>query len=155
MIFSRTTDLDHVYRILTCPSIYLLMGDDFLPAVEDYRVPDNPDIVYLVAGGSALVGLFALFPENRICWQLHAAILPWATKEEKRDAARSLVPWLAANTGCKRLTASVPATNRPAIYFGTHGIGMHYVGRQEKAFLRYGRLQDLVILGRSVNGALT
>jgi hypothetical protein len=150
MDFQRTTDLDHVYKILTCPAIYMLMGDDYLPPAEEYRVPDNPDIVYLIAGGSALVGLFALFPLNRICWEVHVAMLPWAKTWEKWEAARELVPWLAQHTDCKRLTASVPACNRTAIVYGTHGIGLRYVGRHEKAFLRYGRLQDLIILGRSV-----
>jgi hypothetical protein len=150
MDFCRTRDLDHVYKILTCPSIYLMMGDDFLPSVEDYRVPDNPDIVWLIAGGSALVGLFGLFPANRICWELHAALLPWASKHEKLEAAHDLVPWLAANTECKRIIASIPECNRQAVYYGVHAIGMHYVGKHEKAFLRYGRLQDLILLGREV-----
>jgi hypothetical protein len=150
MDFHRTRDLDHVYKILTCPSIYLMMGDDFLPAIEQYRVPDNPDIVYLVAGEPALVGLFALFPQNRICWELHAALLPWASKAEKREAAHDLIPWLAAHTECKRLTASIPECNRQAVMYATHCLGMRYMGRQEQAFLRYGKLQDLVILGRSI-----
>jgi hypothetical protein len=149
--FQRTRDLDQVYKILTCPSIYLMMGDDYLPPAEEYRVPDNPDIVYLIAGGRALVGLFALFPANRICWDLHTAILPWASKAEKRDAAHSLVPWLSAHTECQRLTASVPESNRAAIYYGVHAIGMKFVGRQERAFLRNGRLRDLIILGRDVS----
>ena len=150
MEFQRTTDLDHIYKILTCPAIYLMMGDDYLPPAEEYKVPENPDIVWLIAGGSALVGLFAFFPANRICWELHAALLPWASKQEKRDAARSLVPWLAANTECKRLTASIPECNRQAVYYGVHNLGMHYVGRHEKAFLRHGRLQDLILLGREI-----
>lgn len=132
-----------------------MMGDDFLPPVEEYQVPENPNIVWLVVGGSALVGLFGLFPSNRICWELHAALLPWAKKEEKREAGRDLVPWLAANTECKRLTASVPECNRAALFYGVQFLGMKFVGRHEKAFLRYGRLQDLILLGREVEGGLT
>lgn len=150
MEFSRTRDLHHVHKILTCAPIYMTMGDDFLPPVEEYRVPDHPDIVYLIAGDKALVGLFAFFPANRICWGIHAALLPWATKAEKRDAAHSLVPWLASHTACQRITAEVPESNRAAIYYGVHAIGMRYVGRHEKAVMRCGRLQDLVILGRGI-----
>jgi hypothetical protein len=152
MDFTRTKDLDHVYKILTCPAIYRMMGDDYLPPPEKFQVNDHPDIWYVIIGTSAMVGLFCLFPQNSICWDLHAAILPWASKHEKREAGRDLVPWLYRNTECRRLTASVPASNRQAIVYGTHAIGMKYVGRQEKAFLRNGKLQDLVILGRSVEG---
>ena len=153
MEFTRTRNLEQVYQILTCPSIYQMMGDDYLPPAEDFEPNNHPDIVYLIAGEFALVGLFSLFPQNKICWELHVALLPWAKKEEKLDAARSLVPWLREHTECKRLTASVPACNRPAVIYGVHGIGMRYVGRQPKAFLRNGQLQDLVILGIGVNGS--
>lgn len=153
MDFQRTRDLDQVYKILTCPAIYQMMGDDYLPPAEEYRVPDHPDIVYLIVGGRALVGLFALFPQNRICWDLHIALLPWASKAEKRDAAHSLVPWLSAHTECKRLVANAPESNRAAIYYCVHGIGMKFIGRQERAFLRNGRLRDLIILGKDVNGS--
>lgn len=151
MYFRPVKDLDRVFRILTSPAIYTQMGDDFLPLPHEFKVNDHPGIVYLEACTEVrCVGLFCLFPQNRICWEIHAAMLPRSGTREKWEAAKELVPWLARHTSCMRLTASIPSCNRPAIIYGTHGIGMRYVGRQERAFLKSGELQDLVILGRSV-----
>ena len=49
-------------------------------------------------------------------------------------------------------TAAVPACNWPAIVYGTHGIGMRYVGRQNRAFMKHGVLQDLIVLGLPIGG---
>lgn len=125
------------------------MGDDFLPPIEKFQVNRHPDIWYL-AIHDPLIGLFSLFPQNRVCWELHVAMLPSASTRKKWEAARQLPAWLAENTECKRLTAAVPACNWPAIIYGTHGIGMRYMGRHDKAFMKHGKLQDLVLLGLSI-----
>lgn len=149
----RTADFDCVRRILTLPEIYPLIGDDFTPPVEEFEVNEHPDIWYLtVHDGGRLLGLFTLLPQNRVCWELHVVMTAYCVAREKWKAARMLPEWLAQNTGCKRLTAAVPACNGPAIVYGTHGIGMQYVGRQEKAFMKCGQLHDLVLLGRSIGG---
>jgi len=149
----RTGDLELVREILTWPGMYEQMGDDSLPPEHAYEVPDDPRIWYVVAtNGSRLVGLFVLIPQNLVCWEVHAAMMPWATPREKWAAARALPEWLGDNTECRRLTAAVPANNGPAIVYGTHGIGLRYVGRQPAAFLRGGHLQDLVLLGMPVGG---
>jgi len=150
--FYRTKDLKHVRTILVCPRIYSQMGDDYAPEPEDFTPNQHPDIWYLVAGRSALIGLFCLVPQNRVCWEVHVALLPFSKTKERWEAARGLAPWLAQNTPCKRLVASVPSNNWPAIVYGTHGMGMRYVGRHERAFMKEGQLQDLVILGRSIGG---
>ena len=69
-----------------------------------------------------------------------------------REAARGIVPWLAEHTQCKRLVAEAPRSNKPAMIFCTHGIGMKYVGTHEKAYMKYGKLQDLIVLGREIAG---
>lgn len=151
MEFLRTNDYGLVRRILTWPEIYATSGDDYTVPAEDFKVYEHPDIWYvLAANGLTGFGLFTLIPENTVCWKLHVGMLPWASTEQKWAAARKLAPWLGANTPCRRLTAMVPANNRTALVYGTHGIGMHYVGTQEKAFMKGGMLQDLIILGRSV-----
>ena len=148
--FHRTEIYELVYGILTA-SDYDMLGDDAMPAKPDFRVNDHPGIWYVVAGwGVDPIGLFSLFPQNAVCWDVHVAMLPWVSTHQKWAAARGLVPWLADNTECKRLTAAVPAINRKALVYGTHGLGMHYVGRQHKAFLKCGLLRDLIILGRSL-----
>lgn len=149
--FRRTRDFDTVHSMLTVPSAYEQLGDDFVPPVEEFRVNDHPHIWYvLVTSADGPIGLFTLCPANAVCWELHVVMMPWARTAEKWAAARRLPYWLAANTPCRRLTAAVPASNWPAIVYGTHGIGLRYVGRQPAAFQKGGKLQDLVILGMPV-----
>lgn len=152
MQFARTLDLDLVQKLLTHPKIYSLMGDDSLPPREQFEVNRHPAIQYVTvskSGSSEIIGIFMLCPENTVCWQLHIAMLPWAKTEEKWAAAREFIPWLKDNTGCRRLTAAAPSCNQRAVAYCTHGLGMHYVGRQEQAFLKFGILHDLILLGRS------
>jgi hypothetical protein len=156
MDFYRTKDYDAVRLILTDPNIYPWAGDDSLPPVDEFQVNEHPGIWYvMVAQGDCIVGMFVLIPENTVCWQVHVNMLCWAKTREKWQAARELIPWIRENTQCKRLTASIPEFNRRALIYGTHGLGMRYVGRQAKAFLHGGELRDLIILGMSVNGSVT
>lgn len=149
---ASTTDLHLVRRILTWPEVYPLLKDDYAPPAEEFQVNDDPRIRYVLVDANSLgaLGLFLLLPQNRVCFEVHAAMLPWATPKQKWAAARALPGWLAENTECRRLTAAVPAYNRQAIIYGTHGLGMKYAGRHEAAFMRHGELRDLVLLGRSI-----
>lgn len=146
-------EYDVVRRILTWPGLYPLMGDDFTGPVEEFEVNKDPRIRYVVVDGGATgawaLGLFALVPQNRVCWEVHVAMLPWAKPAEKWAAARALPGWL-EKTECRRLVAAVPADNPRAIVYGTHGLGMHCVGRHPKAFMHHGALRDLVLLGRPI-----
>jgi hypothetical protein len=151
---SRITNFALVRDVLTDPVIYPLIGDDYSPPVEEFRVNSHPDIWYVAAldrHGRA-IGMFSLFPQNRVCWEVHVVMLPWASTKEKWKAARALPAWLASHSPCRRLTAAVPADNWPALIYGTHGIGMKYVGRHERAFMKGGQLQDLILLGLSIGG---
>jgi hypothetical protein len=161
--FARLTNFALVREVLTHPAIYPLIGDDYSPPVEEFRVNEHPEILYLaawarvqgfvsVAEGGGMIGMFTLLPQNRVCWEVHVVMLPWASKQEKWEAARCLPAWLARHTPCRRLTAAVPSFHWPALIYGTHGIGMKYVGRQEKAFMKGGQLRDLIILGLSIGG---
>lgn len=153
MEFCRIADLEVVRLVLTSPGIYPFVGDDYSPPAEEFQANDHPGIWYVgVYSRHLLIGMFTLIPQSQVCWELHAAMLPCATTRDKWEAARGLPPWLAEHTTCRRLTAAVPATNGPAMIYGTHGLGMRYVGRHARAFMKHGWLQDLVLLGLSIGG---
>lgn len=150
MHFNRTNDYGLVYQILTMKDVYEQMGDDYLPAPEDFVVNKHPEAWYVTAcHAGGFVGLFCLFPQNRSCWLVHACMYPEASKSDKAEAAREFPRWVKERSDCKRLVAEIPRCNRPAIHFAIHG-GMRYVGTHPNAFLKYGRLQDLIILGMSL-----
>jgi hypothetical protein len=147
----RIHNLDLAREMLTLRGIYESIGDDYTPPVEQFKVNEDARIWYVAAASSrGLIGMFSLMPQSRVCWELHVVMLPWAMTSDKWSAARTLPAWLERNTECRRLTAAVPANNGPAIVYGTHGIGMKCVGRHSKAFMKGGKLQDLVLLGLSI-----
>lgn len=150
--FERLRDYSLIYQILTSPTVYGAIGDDYVPADPVFfEVNRHPDIWYVaVYDARGPFGMFTLMPQSRVCWEVHAVMLPRATVRMKWAAARELSGWLATHTECKRLTAAVPANNWPAVIYGTHGIGMRYVGRHDKAFMKGGKLQDLILLGLQI-----
>jgi len=151
MELDRITDMDLVRKLITHPSVYCLLTDDYSPPAEEFEVNAHPAIWYVAAmNDDMLIGMFCLFPSNAVCWDVHVIMYPWATPKEKWEAARQLSPWLAQRTICKRLTGSIPASKRQAIVYAAQGFRMHYVGRQERAFMLDGRLQDLILFGREV-----
>ena len=91
MRFERSTDLRLVRAILTDPDIYDRMGDDGIPPREEYQVPNHPGIWWItVWDRERLLGLFAFFPENAICWATHVALF------------RGIHPRLTAQAGPRR-----------------------------------------------------
>lgn len=150
MHFHRTNDYGLVYQILTMRDVYEHLGDDFLPAAEDFQVNKHPDAWYVTAcHADSFVGLFSLFPKSRVCWDVHVCMYPEATKGDKVEAARDFPAWVKAHTDCKRLVAEIPRSNKPAIHFAIYG-GMRLVGVHPQAFQKHGRLQDLLVLGLSL-----
>lgn len=150
MILERTQDYPLIREILTNPDIYDDMGDDSMTSRQCYQVNTDPLIWYMLVRNPKPVGLFVLLPQGMVCREIHAALLPHAGKQDKREAARELIRWLRQFTYIKAVIASIPENNRKAIVYGTHGLGMHYVGRYKKAFRKHGKLEDLVLLGRSI-----
>lgn len=151
LTFERTTDYRLIRAIITHPGLYRQMGDDSLPHdPERFEVNQHPGIWWILAwDGHQLLGLFPVYPENAICWQIHVAMLPETTTAQKWRCARRIIPWIWEHTRCRRIVAHVPATNKKAIAFGTHGMKLQIFGRNQQSFLHNGKLDDVVLMGRS------
>lgn len=148
MIFERTENLSLVRGILTEPSIWPHIGDDFAPDPKDWRPNDDPRLWYVLAiGGGSIAGLFLFVPESPVCWQAHAAMLPEARGKIAHEAGRQIVPWIWQHTTCQRITAQVPVTNRAAILYGMRSMGLKKYGVNERSFLKNYELRDQVLLG--------
>jgi hypothetical protein len=150
MHFNRTTDYELVRRILTRPRMYEYMGDDFLPPVEQFVLNTDPRIWYvLVSDEWRAIGLFCFFPENEICWAAHVAMLRKVHPALTHRAGDEIVEWLWRNTPCRRLIASVPASNPAAVRFGVQAMGLIRYGVNRRSFLKGGILRDQILMGRS------
>lgn len=148
--FQPTRDLELVRRVMTHPKIYRHLADDGCPPPDEFRPADHPAILYLtVWQGDELLGLWMLVPHNAVCWEAHTALLPSAWGRA-REAARAMLAWLWAHTGCRRLIGAVPRSNRLAAKLARDA-GMREYGVNEKSFLRQGRLEDQIMLGISAS----
>ena len=146
--FATTQDLDLVRQIITVPHIYRSATDDLSPASEDFEVKPNPVITYLlVFSGDTLFGMFAFYPQNSVTWQVHTCLLEnafgWSA-----EIGKQAMQWIWDNTICLRITTRVPSFNKLAIRL-SESVGMIRCGRDEKSFLKRGKLHDEVLLGIS------
>jgi hypothetical protein len=147
MTFERSFDYSLIGEIMRHPRLY--QADDFSPAREDYRPPENESIYYmLVRDGEELLGLFVLYPQNAVCWEIHTRLLPCAWGARAAEAAKGILEWLWTNTPAVRLVTSAPGNNRLAIRFAEAG-GLSRFGRNPASYLKNGKLHDQILLGIS------
>jgi RimJ/RimL family protein N-acetyltransferase len=147
--FERTTDWSTVKAIVTHPKIYQAVSDDGSPAPEQWEPIQNEVAWYvLVKDDAEVLGLWAFYRESVACWQVHTCLLPSAWGEKARDAVRALVPWVWANIPCLRVVTEVPEYNRRALRFAQIA-GMTQYGLNPKAYMKGGKLYDIIELGIS------
>lgn len=145
--FERTQDLRLVRSIICHRRVYPHLTDDHSPAVEDYQPPAH--YWYILAfDGEELLGLWALEPRNAVTAEIHTALLPGHGFRRARTAARELARWIFANTTVRRITTSVPDSNRIAGKFAIDA-GMREFGRNKLSYLKNGKLWDQVEYGLS------
>lgn len=144
---SRTYDAQLIRSIITNQAIYGRMSDDYAPAREDYQpaAPDAACYVLVEVDGQAK-GLWILVPQSLTLWEVHTALLPEIWGTTAKLAAPLLLDWVWQNTLCQRLFTVVPQYARATRKFAMHA-GMEECGKHERAYLKDGELQDLIIMG--------
>ena len=152
--FERTRDLEIVRSILTHPAIWRHVIDDGGPDAHNWQPCSHPLIWYVLAylpgtpEGEQLLGLYAFYPENSICYQIHTAFLPNAWGGATAEAGRQIFPWMWRESGAFRIVASVPDDNRLVLRYAERS-GMTRFGVNEKSFCRGGKFRDQILLGIS------
>ncbi len=143
----RTHDTALIRDIVTHPSIYTRMADDYAPPREEY-VPPSPDAAVFVAVevDGAVKGVWVLVPQSHVLWEVHTALLPEIWGTTAKLAAPMLLDWVWQNTACQRLFTVVPQYARATRKFAMHA-GMEECGVHERAYMKDGELQDLIIMG--------
>jgi len=135
--------------VLTHPSVWPHLVDDFHPAQQDFEPCDHPEIWYvLVRDGEELLGMWMFVPENGVCWEAHTCLLPGHGYRRARQAARELAPWVWQHTPCKRLLAKIPAYNYWALRFA-RDVGFQQFGVNDKSYQKHGKIYGQVYLGLS------
>lgn len=148
----QTRDFETVRLIFTDPAVYALAAQDGAPVPENFRPCEHEGIYYvLIRLDGAPAGVWMLVPHSPICYEIHTALLPILRGRDAIVAAHIGREWLWNSTPCLRLITNVPAYNRRAVMF-SRMVGMKEFGRNEKAFMKDGKLHDLLMFGLSKPG---
>lgn len=148
--FERTRDLSLVRAILTDEAIWRHIVDDGGPDARNWQPCDHPGIWYVLVRDAhkALLGIYAFYPQNAICFEIHTAFLPHAWGPATTAAGREIFAWMWASSPALRIVANVPADNRLVLRYAERS-GMTRYGVNKASFLRGGRLHDQILLGIS------
>lgn len=148
--FVPTTDYALVKRVLTHPKIWPTLADDFSGHPEEFEPLDSLATIGYVAvwDDAELCGLATFAYQNRICWEIHVALLPRAWGRKSRRIARALAEWLWSKTDCQRIVATINQSNLPALCFA-EGAGFVLFGVNQSSVQRNGRLEDRMMFGIS------
>lgn len=131
------------------PDLYDKGADDFQPAREDFQPRTDAAIWYVtVHDDGELLGLFALAPQNEICWEIHTRLLPHAWGPRALEALKTVIEWTWRETPARRIVTTVPAYNRLAHQFGLRA-GFRAYGRNPASWQKHGELYDQILLGIS------
>jgi RimJ/RimL family protein N-acetyltransferase len=149
--FERTRDRELIKRVLTDEAIYPHIGDDDAPEPEAFEPQSDPRVWWVLArDGGEILGLFLFLPQSRVCFECHVSMLP-AARKRGIAAGRAVIPWFCGQTGCRRLVATIAETNPRAIRYA-QACGFRVMGRNERSWIKGGKLVDQVYLGLSFKG---
>ena len=149
MTFARSFDYDAIREVMTHEKLYDVCGDDFQPAREAFEPRTDAAIWYVMAhDGDVLLGLFAIAPQNAICYELHSRILPEAWGPLAREALKGIIQWTFANTPALRIVTFCPSYNRLAVKIGLR-VGFTEYGVNPKSWMKGGKLWDQILMGIS------
>jgi RimJ/RimL family protein N-acetyltransferase len=149
IIFERTQDWELVKLIVTHPKIWKHVVDDRKVQPEEWEPVKDESVWFVLAKDDGqILGMWMFTPENLVTWKVHTCVLPWAYGAKAKEAAEKLSVWFFAQTGAERLITEVPQYNRLALKFAKCA-GMVQYGLNPKSYLKFGKLQDLILLGMS------
>jgi RimJ/RimL family protein N-acetyltransferase len=148
LTFARTRDYELVRRVLTHES-QLRMSSEDATDVATWS-PQRDDRVWYIAvrAYGKLYGIFTLIPQNAVCYEIHAALLPGGWGVNTRPALIGVIAWMFRHSPARRIVASIPIYNRLAIKLARDA-GMQQFGTNPASFQRGGVLHDQELFGIS------
>jgi hypothetical protein len=148
-MIERTKDWELIKRIVTHTTVYPKVTDDKSPCAACWQPIKDEKMYYLLAkNGIDVLGLFAVSPENSVCYKVHTCLLPHSYGDKATQAAKELIEWVFTNLDCKRLITEVPQFNKLALRFAERA-GMTQYGYNPASYLKDGKLQGMTLLGIS------
>jgi RimJ/RimL family protein N-acetyltransferase len=147
LTFERTHDLSLVRRILTDPAVWPHVGDDFAPPRKEWHPNSDDRIWYVLAiEKTRLIGLFTFAPRSTVLWEAHVVFMP-GRRSRGVNIVEQMFAWMFEHSTAERIIAEIPALNRLAVKLASKTMTPY--GVNERAWMKGGTLQDLVLFGVS------
>lgn len=133
----------------TNPRIYPVITDDFRFPAAEWEPVISPMVRYVaVADESGFLGILIFGLHSAIQYEIHNLLLPHVGWKRRVATGYAMWEWLWKSGSCQRVIGKVIESNRYTLRFN-EVIGMKVFGRNEKAVLQSGRLQDEIWFGIS------
>jgi len=134
-------------KILTDPSIYPLISDDFSPDIEKFTIKSliiNKD-VHALCPNKYTVILF--IPKNGVTWEIHYHVLKAGRGHNIRKITPEILNYAFTEIpNCKKLVCYISELHKNVIDFAV-SMGMKHEGRIKDSVQKNGKLYDDVLLG--------
>ena len=145
-MFADHLEPETVISLMKHPDIMPGLTDDFQydPDLYAYAMQENV-VFFLVKEENQAVGFLSFERKNRICYEMHGGFLPKFRGKYAKMAFKQAVQILAEH-GVKKLIASIPEDNCPALWMA-HTIGFEREGFNKQSTVRGGKLIGMVYLG--------
>jgi hypothetical protein len=140
----RTRDAKFIDAVMNHPDVYPWITDDGCPdamSIHDYVSNDK---IYFISPNEYTV--FALFPVNSVTWEIHTCILKPGRGKTAIESAQKMIEYMFTQTPCKKLISWVPEPYKHVLKYALMN-GLKIEGCSKKSFLKYGKLQDLTLVG--------
>jgi hypothetical protein len=132
---------------MTHPAIYLFMGDDSRPPVDQFQPTFGDRLMHVIVRDKGeVIGMFLLVKHSDIKWEAHTLMLPEGRGRRAIRAYQEGLDWCKAN-GCKYLYGIIPEDNSGALQVALLG-GMEKVGVMSQSICRGGKLINEIIVGK-------
>jgi hypothetical protein len=139
-------DLEAVLRVTEHPAVKETSLDDLTTGslVDLWRYALQHEWTYVLMPNEFTV--FLGVPRTASCYEVHTNILPEGRGPIAVDAAKRAIAWILHNTEIDKVISFIPAFNTPALALAVRA-GFRKEGRIEKSFMKFGKLQDEIIVG--------
>lgn len=128
------------------PKLYRHLFDDHVGPVAEWVPVDHELVSYVgVRDGEELIGVIIVGMHSLEMWECHEAFLPSAWGRKARRAAREFAEWVWKNKSVQRVIGHIAAN--PVALAYAKAAGMEECGRHPKAFMKNGKLEDIIIVG--------
>lgn len=149
MIRCTTEHQNEVERVLMDGDVFPFIIDDIYCGYHQiHETLSDPDIYVLMPNSEAC---FLFLPMVSVTYDSHVAVLPKSRGPQAVESGKQAIEWMWDNSPARKIVANVPE-NRDDVVRYVLRVGFKKEGTMTEAFLKDGKLRDLIMFGINKEG---